>query len=135
MPACLILGDSLAAGVAMARPDCKADTKVGISSAAYVGGHLIAATTDVALLSLGVNDHEATLASAEHLIQLREGLTARRIYWVLPARPEMIREMIEQIARAYGDRLIETKGSTGPDGLHLTSSAYRAVARVFDLPP
>ena len=119
----------------MARPDCRADTKVGISSAGYVGGHLIAATTDIALLSLGVNDHDATLASAEHLVQLREGLTARRIYWVLPARPERTRRMIELIAHAYGDRLIETKGSTGPDGLHLTSSAYSIIGRVFDLPP
>ncbi len=43
--------------------------------------------------------------------------------------------MIRQIAHVYSDRLIETKGSTGRDGLHLTSSAYRAVATVFDLPP
>jgi hypothetical protein len=34
MVACAILGDSLAEGVAACRPDCLADTKVGISTSA-----------------------------------------------------------------------------------------------------
>ncbi len=38
---CAILGDSLAQGVAILRPDCLSDTKVGISSASYMAGHIV----------------------------------------------------------------------------------------------
>jgi len=64
----------------MVRPACQADTKVGITSAAFVAGHLVAATAEVALLSLGVNDHGPIIDSAEHLVRLRESVAARRVY-------------------------------------------------------
>lgn len=135
MAACLILGDSLAAGVAAARPDCHADTRSGIGSAAYVSSHLVAASADIALISLGANDGEAGRATAEHLVQLREGLTARRVYWLLPARPASIRQLLLTIAAVKGDRTIETRGWTGADGLHLGAATYRTIGGIFDLPP
>ena len=120
--------------MAAARPDCLADTKVGITSSAYVAGHLVAATATTALISLGVNDGRPTPATANHLSQLRAGIRADRVYWILPARPDATRVLIEVIARTWGDTLIETRGFTGPDGLHLTPSACSAVGLVFDLP-
>ena len=39
-----------------------------------------------------------------------------------------------KLAQVWGDTLIETRGFTGPDGLHLKSSAYRAIGMLFDLP-
>jgi len=54
---------------------------------------------------------------------------------MLPARTHETRALIRMFARANGDRLIETRGFTGPDQLHPTASAYRAIARVFGLPP
>ena len=71
---------ALAAGIASSRPDCLANTKVWISSSAYVSGHLVAADTVQALISLGVNDGTSTTATAEHLIQLRAGVRAERVY-------------------------------------------------------
>ena len=77
---CAILGDSLAEGVAVLRPECLSDPKVGITSAAYVAGHLVAAAADRVLISLGVNDGAPTLATAEHLSMLHASLQARPVY-------------------------------------------------------
>ncbi len=130
---CAILGDSLAQGVAQLRPDCLSDTRVGISSARYVAGHVVSVTAQAALLSLGVNDGPPTIETVRHLLTLREGVSSQRVYWMLPARPDDTRGIIQVIARMHGDTVIETRGSTGPDGLHLTGSAYRRVAGVFEI--
>jgi hypothetical protein len=53
------------------------------------------------------------------------------VYGCSPAWPEKTHDMIQVIARLHGNIVIETRGSTGPDGLHLTGLAYRHVAGVF----
>jgi hypothetical protein len=131
--ACAILGDSLAAGVAAFRPECLADTVVGISTAAYLRAHTTAVDADTVLISLGVNDDETDAGTANRLAGLRMRITARRVFWMLPARPETSRRIIRDIAHAFGDRLIETRGYTGRDGLHLAPEIYRTIASVFDL--
>ena len=133
MTTCAILGDSLAAGVATFRPECRNDTQVGISSSRYAAAHLMTVTADAALISLGVNDGTPSMTTAENLVRLRTGVRARRVYWMLPTRSEATRTLIREIARIFGDTLIETKGFTGQDGLHLSRSNYRAIASVFDL--
>ena len=86
MPHCAILGDSLAAGVATYRPECRADVKVGITSGRYAAAHLMAVTADIALISLGVNDGPPSMTTAENLVHLRTGIQSHRVYWMLPAR-------------------------------------------------
>ena len=98
--------------MAAARPDCLADTKVGITSSAYVAGHLVSATATKALISLGVNDGTPTRATAAHLSRLRAGIQADRVYWILPTRPGATRALIEMIAQTWGDTLIETGASS-----------------------
>ena len=107
---CTILGDSLAAGVAVYRRDCAADTKVGITSARYTASHMISVDADTVLISLGVNDGVPDRGTAENSVRLRTGTRARRVYWILPARPEATRRLIAAIAHTCGDRLIETRG-------------------------
>jgi len=114
--ACAILGDSLAAGVAAFRPACFSDTKVGITSARYAASHMISVDADTVLISLGVNDGVPDRGTAENLVRLRTGTRARRIYWILPARPESTRRLIAAIAHTCGDRLIETRGSLARTG-------------------
>ena len=134
MVTCAILGDSLAAGVAAVRSDCCSDTQVGITSTRYAAAHLMVVTADIALVSLGVNDGAPSRKRAENLFRLRAGVQSRQVYWMLPARPAATRALIHQLAHTFGDKLIETKGFTGQDGLHLPASAYRTIASVFDLP-
>ena len=64
---------------------------------------------------------------------MRTGVQSGRVYWMLPTKPEATRTLIREIARTFGDRLIETRGFTGQDGLHLPGSSYRAIASVFNL--
>jgi lysophospholipase L1-like esterase len=130
---CAILGDSLAAGVAAFQPDCLSDTKIGISSAAYLRAHTISISAETVLISLGVNDSGADTGTTDRLAGLRLRIKVTRVFWILPARPETTRRIIRDIAQAFGDRLIETRGYTGSDGLHLSPSTYRAIASVFDL--
>ena len=131
---CAILGDSLAAGVAVYRRDCASDTKVGITSARYAASHMMSVDADTVLISLGANDGIPDRDTAENLVRLRSGTRGRRVYWILPARPDATRRLIAAIAHTCGDRLIETRGFTGADGLHLSGQAYRSIAEVFDLP-
>jgi len=62
---CAILGDSLAAGVAVYRRDCASDTKVGITSARYATSHMMSVDADTVLISLGVNDGVPDRGTAE----------------------------------------------------------------------
>ena len=123
----------LAAGVAAFQPDCLADTKVGISTSAYLRAHTTAIDAETVLISLGVNDGETDHATADRLAGLRLQITARRVFWILPARPEAVRQVIRDIAHAFGDRLIDTRGYTASDGLHLSSQTYRTIATIFDV--
>jgi len=56
MIACAILGDSLAADVALYRHDCVADTKMGITSSVYAAALTMTVNADTVLISLGIND-------------------------------------------------------------------------------
>ena len=133
MVPCAILGDSLAAGVALFRPDCLTETKAGISSAAYLRAHTTAIDAVTVLISLGVNDGDSDPATVNHLVGVRLHINARQVFWILPARPESVRRVIREISHAFGDRLIETRGYTGSDRLHLAPRTYRTIATIFDL--
>jgi len=96
MIACAILGDSLAAGVALHRHDCIANTKTGITSSVNAAGNTMKINADTVLISLGINDGIADHQTAANLGRLRVGVHAQRVYWILPARPEATRRLIRQ---------------------------------------
>jgi hypothetical protein len=135
MVPCAILGDSLAAGVAAFRPGCLDDTTVGISTSAYLRAHTTRVDAETVLISLGANDNEADPGTADRLAGLRMRITAALVFWILPARPHTTRQTIRDVAHAFGDRLIETRGYTSSDGLHLAPHSDRTIAAVFDPPP
>ena len=101
MVACAILGGSLAVGVAAFRPDCLDDTKVGISTAAYLRAHTTRVDAETVLISLGVNDGATDPGTADRLTGLRLRIAARRVFWILRVRPETARQIIRYIARAF----------------------------------
>ncbi len=129
---CAILGDSLAAGVAMTRRDCMSDTQTGIASQAYAAAYTMRVSAATVLISLGVNDGPPTIGTVRHLTDLRAGVSGRHVYWLMPARPELTRSLIQALAAAHGDQVIETWGAAGPDGLHLSRKAYHAIGKMLD---
>lgn len=124
---CLVLGDSIAVGVGMARPDCETVAKVGITSKAYVQTMLEPADTQTMIVSLGAND-DASVDTEENLRELRRTVRAQSVVWLLPGLKDPQRAIIRQVAASYGDRVIDTKPQAGPDHLHPTGAGYRYIA-------
>jgi hypothetical protein len=67
---CIVLGDSIAVGVGQARPDCQTIAVSGITSEHYVQMFGGAPQARTAIISLGVNDGDAS-ATGDNLAKLR----------------------------------------------------------------
>lgn len=124
---CLILGDSIATGIAQHRPECVAYAKPGINSYAWnnqnITKPLVAKTV---VISLGSNDHSGVKTQQE-LQTLRQLTTADRVYWILPANKPNIQATVTQIAQHYGDVILPFQPSR--DGVHPTAAGYRELAK------
>jgi lysophospholipase L1-like esterase len=126
---CLILGDSIAVGVGQDRPACTTVARVGITSGTFVQTLLPAAPKEArsVVISLGVND-DPSMNTAAALRQMRRGIQAAHVTWLLPGPKEAVRQAIRTVAAEHGDRLVDTSGDLGPDHLHPTGSGYRRLA-------
>jgi lysophospholipase L1-like esterase len=124
---CLILGDSIAVGTAQFRPDCAVYAKGGINSHNWlnknVGKNLTAKSV---IISLGSNDHQGVKTFHE-LMAIRQLTDAGRVYWIVPANKPDVAEIVEIIARNFGDTVLPiTKLSK--DGVHPTTAGYKELA-------
>jgi len=124
---CLILGDSIAVGTAQFRPDCAVYAKGGINSHNWlnknVGKNLTAKSV---IISIGSNDHRGVKTFHE-LMAIRQLTDAGRVYWILPANKPDVTEIVEIIARNFGDTVLPiTKLSK--DGVHPTTAGYKELA-------
>ena len=114
---CLIVGDSIAVGLASALKGCIVAAKVGI--AAHTPGTIV----DVAFISSGSNDPTNPNLSA-NLESTRMRLTAGRIVWIKPVNPHA-RGVVTAVAAAHGDKAVAFM--PGRDNVHPES--YEALAR------
>lgn len=119
---CLILGDSIAVGIAQHRPDCVAEARVGRASAAQ---RVPGVRAGVVVISLGSNDGGARGATVEHLRRLRRGTLAVQVIWIAPGNPRAA-AAVRQVAAEFGDAVLDMR--PGPDGVHPTPAGYRALA-------
>jgi hypothetical protein len=128
---CEILGDSLAVGVAMQRPQCMEIAKVGINSTAYLGANGDKfMPANVAVISLGANDSDAA-ATLHNLRILRAGVSAKQVYWLIPNSSQAVRKAILTVALDYRDLVIDTRPLVGGDTamhLHPNGLGYRELA-------
>jgi lysophospholipase L1-like esterase len=123
---CVILGDSIAVGTAMAAPACRVSAEVGISSRSYARERVDQVTADTVVISLGANDHPSGIGAPEAMEVVRSRITARRVVWLLPscgARAAAI-----EVARSHGDATIDSAPFAGADGIHPTAAGYRILA-------
>ena len=125
---CLILGDSIAVGTHMARPQCVAYAKVGWNTRQwnrdYLKNDLSAKTV---IISLGSNDHKGVRTKAE-LQRIREkaGTTAR-VFWILPAIKPEIQAIVIGMAEEYGDTVLPIT-RLQKDGVHPSWVGYKELA-------
>jgi lysophospholipase L1-like esterase len=127
---CLILGDSIAVGIAQHRPDCVAHAKVGITSRkwnqTYSKLNLEAKTV---IISLGSNDSNADLTYRE-ITALRKRIGEdTQVFWVLPAHNHDMQEAIYYVASDFRDGVLGIE-NTAKDRVHPTAKEYKRLANV-----
>jgi lysophospholipase L1-like esterase len=138
---CLILGDSIAVGTHMYRPECVAYAKGGINSWQWNkqnlegdrGSNLAA---DNIIISLGSNDH-AGVKTRRELERMRAAVHAKRVFWILPAGNlkaggvdiDSIQQIVEDIANRNRDWIVRIP-EVSKDGIHPTGRGYKEIARV-----
>ena len=128
---CLIVGDSIAVGTAMARPECVSLSKGGINSSQWNrqnANNNVAAKT--VIISLGANDHRG-VKTEDELRRLRTAVKADKVFWIDPGqdRKPVPHDAIIRIAREYGDIIIaRPKNHMSADGVHPTGRGYKVIA-------
>ena len=125
---CMVLGDSIAVGTQMFRPECVAYAKVGKNSwqwkKEYIQNDLTAKTV---VISLGSNDHKG-VKTKEELEIIRDKVKGSKVFWILPAIKPNIQHIVKQVAREHGDTVLPIH-HLQPDGVHPTTAGYKQLAR------
>ena len=129
---CLILGDSIAVGIAQHRPDCVVEAKIGINSEDYANGlfrHFVVEGSKKTIISLGSND--AYVESYGPMLAIRE-LIKGDVVWILSSNNDESRFAALTIAKHYGDSVIDTESyPLSKDGVHPTANSYKLIANSF----
>ena len=126
---CLIIGDSIAVGTKMFRPDCAEYAQGGITSLGWdkkFGHNDLSAET--VIISLGTNDWEKYSTRAK-LLEIRNKVKGKRVFWIEPnpeSKPQIVEHM-HHIAKHFGDRVIPTT-RWQPDKIHPSWAGYKNIA-------
>ena len=129
---CLIIGDSIAVGTAMYRPDCVSYSRGGWNSWQWNRDYLSISSSKpvkTLIISLGANDHQGVKTEAE-LRKMRSAVKADRVFWISPGadRKPVPQAAIEKIAREYGDIVLpRPEKHMSADGIHPTGAGYKLI--------
>lgn len=129
MVECLIIGDSIAVGTKMFRPECADYAQGGITSHGWekkFGNKNLEAQT--VLISLSTNDWEKA-NTLEKLRHIRAKVKAERVYWIEPnaeSKPQAVK-YVRTVAQEYGDAVVATT-RWQPDKIHPSWAGYKDIA-------
>jgi lysophospholipase L1-like esterase len=128
----MIIGDSIAVGVAQQRPECVAYAKGGINTHQWNNkyGNKVLASPAV-IISLGTNDHSGVHTFKE-LSRMRASVTAERVYWIMPPCNDKfcksdVNDIVKIIANSRGDTIISTQ-RLQKDAVHPSWAGYKELA-------
>lgn len=127
MFACLILGDSIAADTAAALR-AALENRCAVVAQKGLGTAAIAAMAPVssyytAVLSAGSNDARSA-ELPKRLVQLRLGVAARYVLWILPY-DRRAAQFVRWTAARFNDNVVDLAVLATRDGIHPTS--YRGL--------
>jgi len=129
---CMIIGDSIAVGTAMYRPDCVSYSRGGWNSWQWNKDYLPVASSKqpkTLIISLGANDHKG-VKTEEELRKMRSSIKADRVFWISPGaeRKPIPQGAIERIAKEYGDTVLpRPEKHMSADGVHPTGTGYKII--------
>ena len=123
---CLVLGDSIAVGTQMHYKECAIVGKGGINSWQFNRNYEGEFYSNTVIISLGSNDHMGVRTKKE-LEKLRARVVAKtKVYWILPANKENIRQIVTEVANNNGDVVIPIK-HLQPDNIHPSGRGYKDI--------
>ena len=127
---CLIMGDEIADKLADYISGCATLIRPNISSSNFQAelGHtnLVRTDWDTVIISLGMSDNLNGRETRDALRELRHGVKASMVYWILPPESHMeVRNAVHDVAMGRQDGLIDVTGwtRTGP-----TVNGYKEIA-------
>jgi len=126
---CLIIGDSIAVGTKMFRPECADYAKGGITSHGWdkkFGQNDLTAKT--VIISLSTNDWEKANTESK-LREIRLKVKASRVFWIEPnpeSKPLAV-EHVRVVAKEFGDTVLPTT-RWQPDKIHPSWAGYNSIA-------
>lgn len=124
---CLILGDSIAVGTQMFRPECTLVGKGGINTRQFNKNYAQKIEpAKTVIISLGSNDHNG-VNSFKELLAMRQRIEGKQVFWIMPAVKPHIQAMVEIIARNFGDTVLPIT-KLQPDQIHPTWAGYKEIA-------
>lgn len=127
---CLIIGDSIAVGTHMFRPECVSYVRNGITSHGWnkkFGEKDLTANSTI--ISLGTNDWK-NADTYGMLINIRTKIKSNRVYWIEPnvqSKPDAVKH-VRQVAEQFGDAVIPTT-HWSPDKIHPNQAGYKSIAK------
>lgn len=133
---CLLLGDSIAVGLYHYVAPCESLSKTGWNTSQWNRDYLkYDLTAETVIISLGSNDHKY-IKTYEELEKLREKITAKRVFWVLPKGNspkgglpiQEVQRIINVIASLHGDIVIPIQ-RVQSDGIHPSWAGYKQIAK------
>ncbi len=130
---CMVIGDSIAVGTAMYRPECVSYSRGGWNSWQWNRDYLGIASSKnykTVIVSLGANDHKG-VKTEEELRKMRAGVKADRVFWISPGRERkpVPQDAIERIAKEYNDVVLPRPADhMSADGIHPTGRGYKLLA-------
>ena len=126
---CLILGDSIAQGISTVRKECVAYVQSGINSRNWNNRYIVNnLSADTVVISLGTNDPE-TVNTFKELLTLRELVSGKKVFWVMPPIKPAVQDMVRIVARNYKDTILEIP-DLSKDKVHPTSKGYKMLAEM-----
>lgn len=129
---CVLIGDSIAQGVAQYRPECQNQAVQGRTTAqTLLRVSQVPAGADHVMISVGSNDVRTGSSELRSQVQnLRAQLIPHCVTWLLPPAHQVARKIITQTAAEYGDRVIDVRPQVipGQDPVHPGRPGYQRLA-------
>jgi hypothetical protein len=126
---CLILGDSIAQGISTVRKECVAYVQSGINSRNWNNRYIVKdLSANTVIISLGTNDPD-TINTFKELLTLRELVSGKKVFWVMPPIKPAVQDMVRIIAHSYKDTILEIP-ELSKDKVHPTGQGYKELAEM-----